>query len=72
MELKFKGDIMTEEEARLIASASLEVVMDAVLGIIQNDSHTWSIRPCPSCQTISGMWGKPFGCCKFKADREKK
>lgn len=62
---------MTDDEAKKIAKAASNVLMDAVLGIIQGDSHHWSNRPCQSCLTISGIIGKPFGCYKYQEERKK-
>ena len=57
---------MTDDEAKKIVKAAANVLMEAVLDIIQGDSHHWSDRPCQSCLTISGIIGKPFGCYKYQ------
>ncbi len=59
---------MNDEEANQIVKAAASIVIDAVVGLIQVDSHTWSNRPCQSCLDISGMIGKPFGCYKHQED----
>ena len=41
---------------------ALDILRDTILNIIENDSHTWGTRPCQSCQTISSIIKKPFGC----------
>jgi len=41
------------------------------LDLIQDDPHQWSARPCSTCQTISTLTERPFGCMKYKIDREK-
>jgi len=63
---------MTDDEAKKIVKAASNILMDAVLDIIQNDPHQWSNRPCESCRTISGIIGKPFGCYEYQEKREKK
>lgn len=58
--------MMNNEE---IIKAAVQVFTEAILNIIQNDPHGWSTRPCTSCQTISSMIGRPFGCYKFAKDK---
>jgi len=41
---------------------AVDVVMGAVLRLLQDDGHQWSDRPCSTCQAISSIVGKPFGC----------
>ena len=45
----------------VIRGASL-VLMEAVLSLIQRDPHQWSARPCQTCQAVSTLAGRPFGC----------
>lgn len=42
-------------------------MVDAILRLIQNDPHGWSSRPCQTCQTITGLVGKSFGCYFYQA-----
>lgn len=49
-------------QARDIIRACVQVYTETILQIVQGDPHNWSTRPCTSCQTISSMLGKPFGC----------
>lgn len=37
-------------------------VVDVVLELIEKDPHQFSSRPCQTCQTVSNMIGKPWGC----------
>ena len=62
---------MTDDEAKRLIRAASNILIDAVLDIIQKDSHQWSMRPCQSCQTISSIIGKPFGCYKYQEQRKK-
>lgn len=48
-------------EARLL-DAAVQRLTDPILRLIQNDPHQWSTRPCTTCQTISQLVNKPFGC----------
>lgn len=60
---------MLDEEAKQIVKAASNVLMEAVLDIIQSDPHQWSKRPCISCGTISSIIGQPFGCDKYREER---
>jgi hypothetical protein len=52
--------------------AALERVFpDQVLDLIYHDTHQWSERPCPTCQSITRIVGRPFGCVRFAAERAK-
>lgn len=61
---------LDDHEKRIAALESL--LPKAVLDLIQGDPHSWSDRPCPTCQPISTMLGKPFGCYRFQAERKRK
>ncbi len=61
---------MNEDEAKIIVKAAASIVIDAVVGAIQNDGHVYSSRPCETCRAVSGIIGKPFGCYKYQADRK--
>ena len=41
---------------------ALSIIMEPILNLLENDPHSWSKRPCPTCRTISSMIGRPFGC----------
>jgi len=57
---------MSDEEARQLIQAAAQVLMDAVLRGLQADPHQWSDRPCPTCQPISAILGRPFGCYEYQ------
>jgi len=48
----------------------VDVVMGAVLRLLQDDPHQWSDRPCYTCQAISSIAGKPFGCVEHARRRD--
>lgn len=51
---------------------TLETLMpSAVLDLIQGDPHQWSNRPCPTCRPITTMLGRPFGCYRYQADKQR-
>ena len=50
-----------------IIKAAAQIIVDAILAIIQDDPHIWSSRPCRGCNTISSLIGKPFGCYEYQA-----
>ena len=54
---------MTEKH---IIQAAASVLLDAVLGALQEDPHQWSSRPCPTCLAITGIIKKPFGCYEYQ------
>ena len=33
-----------------------------ILQLLQNDPHQWSMRPCATCQAMTSIVGKDFGC----------
>lgn len=35
---------------------------EVVARLLESDPHQFSTRPCPTCQTVSAMLGRPFGC----------
>jgi len=39
-----------------------EILAQTVLDLIQADPHQWSKRPCTTCQAVSTILKKPFGC----------
>ena len=54
--------------ASLEANVSKET--QAVFGLIQQDPHQWSDRPCPTCRAATSILGYKFGCDKYRADRQ--
>lgn len=54
-------------------SAELEAAvnrsLDVVLRGLQADPHVWSSRPCGTCQTISTMLARSFGCVRYAEER---
>lgn len=51
--------------------ATVNILVKAVIDLIQDDPHQWSARPCSTCQTISTLTERPFGCIKYRIDKEK-
>lgn len=43
-------------------------VSEIVARLIESDPHSWSSRPCQTCQSVTNLIGRPFGCNK-KANR---
>lgn len=54
-----------------VIKAAARVLMDAALNVLQEDPHSWSTRPCPTCRAVSSLVGRPFGCYKYQGDRSK-
>lgn len=53
-----------------VVQQAAQVLMDAVLRLLQDDGHQWSERPCSTCQAISSIVGKPFGCVEYRRKLE--
>jgi hypothetical protein len=49
----------TAEE--LIAAAAKERC-EVLARVMEPDPHQWSTRPCQTCQVVSELLGRPFGC----------
>lgn len=45
-----------------VIRAAANMLVGAVLDLLQADPHSWSERPCPTCRPISAIVGRPFGC----------
>lgn len=45
-----------------LVSAAAERLLGAALDVLQVDGHQWSTRPCSTCQAVSAIAKRPFGC----------
>ncbi len=61
-----------QEHIEQAIKASVSVIMDAVVEVIGVDGHQWSDRPCSTCQAVSAMIGKPYGCYWYQAKNKKR
>jgi hypothetical protein len=41
------------------------ILVGAALDLIEADPHRFSKRPCATCQAVSAIIGRPFGCIKL-------
>lgn len=57
---------VTVEDA---VKAAAFAIVDAMLDLLQEDGHQWSKRPCSTCQAITSLRGKSFGCVKYAEER---
>jgi hypothetical protein len=48
--------------AAAVVQAAASVLIDAALRLIEADPHQWSPRPCATCQAVSAIVGRRFGC----------
>ena len=55
---------MTDIEAQQIVKAAAQIVIETMMRTIEDDPHQWSSRPCPTCQYVSSVLERPFGCSK--------
>ncbi len=39
-----------------------ETVAELICRLIESDPHSWSSRPCQTCNQVSTLLGRPFGC----------
>lgn len=53
-----------------VLRASVNLLIDPILRMLQYDNHTWSTRPCSTCDTISHIVGRPFGCYVYRKEIE--
>lgn len=44
---------------------------DRAFALIESDPHSWSTRPCLTCQSVTALTGRDFGCVR-KALAEKR
>ncbi len=49
-------------DERVRRGSDLSPVLQVVCRLMDDDQHDWSLRPCPTCQAISQIRGRPFGC----------
>jgi hypothetical protein len=50
--------------------AALEKILPvAALDLIYVDQHSWSTRPCSTCNAITTMIGQPYGCDRYRRDK---
>lgn len=57
------SDALTEAVERLAGVA---------FDLIQKDPHQWSTRPCSTCNAVTGIIGKSFGCVLYAEQRKEK
>jgi len=55
-------DIKRHVEASVRKVASTDRILNAVLDLMQKDPHHFSARPCSTCQCVSAIAGRDFGC----------
>ncbi len=61
---------MQECEAKVLIQAAASTLVDPALRLIEQDPHQWSKRPCTTCQTVSSLINRPFGCVRYARDGE--
>lgn len=53
---------MTDEDAAAIVKAAGRALADTALWLVERDPHQWSKRPCGTCESVSRLLGRDFGC----------
>lgn len=61
---------MSEKELENVIRAAVNVIVEPVLGLLQEDPHSWSTRPCGTCRSIQSLTGKPFGCYVYAKQKQ--
>ena len=59
---------MNEQE---FIEATAKFIQNRAFDLIQTDPHQWSKRPCPTCQTVSKLIHRDFGCVLVAKQRKK-
>jgi len=63
---------MTERDdpdAAAIRGAA-SIIVEAVLRLLDVDPHDWTARPCPTCDAVTALAGRPFGCVRAAQQRK--
>jgi len=55
-------DTFVDALSRYRMAASTDRILNAVLDLMQKDPHHFSARPCSTCQCVSAIAGRDFGC----------
>ncbi len=63
---------MEDKQVEQAIRSALSIIMDAVIETIGVDGHQWSDRPCQTCQAVSSLIGKPYGCYWYQEQRKNK
>lgn len=53
---------LEDRVAKLESNLKNVDVAELVAGLLEKDPHQWSSRPCPTCNTVTGILGRDFGC----------
>lgn len=51
-----------ESDSTGLLSDVAKFIQYTAFDLLQEDPHQWSTRPCTTCQTISILIKRPFGC----------
>ena len=57
--------MLTNEEIAALGPLPTQIapsLAEVICRLIESDPHQWSSRPCQSCNQISTLLGRPFGC----------
>ena len=68
---KLEQELQNSELIDGLVSAAAKQLFDAALNVLQEDPHQWSSRPCSTCQVISAIAKRPFGCVLYAQQQRK-
>ena len=57
------------EDRAISLRAAGRILFDVAADLIYEDSHHWSTRPCSTCQAITAIMSKPFGCIRYAKEQ---
>lgn len=55
---------MDEKELKKLIQVAAKLLVEQAFVLIESDPHQFSSRPCSTCDAISTMIDRKFGCCK--------
>jgi hypothetical protein len=64
------GAILSEYAKWILRLEDENARLRGSLDAISLDMHQTSTRPCPTCKSISDTLGEPFGCRRYRREKE--
>lgn len=55
---------MDDNEIKRVIQVAAKLLVEKAFDLIEADPHQFSSRPCSTCNTISTIIDRKFGCCK--------
>jgi len=58
------------DERTFIIQKAARMLIGIMADLIYADPHSWSERPCPTCGAITAILGEPFGCDRYRKEKQ--